>query len=103
MSDNNPIEYFEVLGFEESEIEDGLTALAFEYHTDGSYALLTDEEGSLPQNLKQPLIFACYTPDGAYQWSTWFKNAYLFQELWAAAATPAEKYEAVRQYWEQRS
>lgn len=91
----NARDFFGALGFEETEIEDGLTALCFETDAAGSYALVTDEEGAVPESLKRGVIFACYTPEGAFEWSAGFKNAYVFRDVWAGPATAAEKVDAV--------
>jgi len=95
VSDENALDFFETLGFEETDIEDGLTALFFETDPQGSYALLTNEEGAIPENLKQAVIFACYTPEGAFQWSASFKNAYVFKDIWSGAETPEQKLDAI--------
>lgn len=88
---NEIMEYYESLDFEETEIEDGLTALAFEFSQDGSYALLTNEDGAIPENLKQRIIFAYYTHDGAFQWSISFKNSYVFKDVWTESQSPDHK------------
>ena len=90
--------FYEDLGFEEAQIEDGLTALFFEVSPDGSYALLTNDSGAIPESLRQPLIFACYTEAGAFLWSTSFKNSYLLQETWVQEQDPVKKFEAVQNY-----
>lgn len=102
MAEENVLDFFQALGFEEIEIEDGLTALAAELNPDGSYALITSEEGALPERLKQFLLFACYRPDGAYRWSVGFKNALVFKEIWSQGETTEQKFEAVRTYWESK-
>jgi hypothetical protein len=97
-SNDAVMNFYEDLGFEEAQIEDGLTALFFEVSPDGSYALLTNDSGAIPESLRQPLIFACYTEAGSFLWSTSFKNSYLLQEIWAVESTPAQKFEAVKNY-----
>ncbi len=97
-SNDEVMNFYEDLGFEEAQIEDGLTALFFEVSPDGSYALLTNDSGAIPESLRQPIIFACYTEAGSFLWSTSFKNSYLLQETWAAESTPAQKFEAVKNY-----
>ena len=92
------LDFFAVLGFEEIEIEDGLTALCYEESPEGEYALITDEEGSLPDSLKVPLMFACYSAEGAFLWSTGFKNAAHFKETWSNTHTYAEKLQAIQTY-----
>lgn len=96
MSTESVIDFYEALGFEETEIEDNLTAFVFDFD-DGSYGLLTDEDGVLPETLKQRLIFALYTSEGAFQWSTSFKNSYTFQDLWNSAQSE-QKLEILEQY-----
>ena len=89
------LDFYESLGFEETDIEDDLTALYFETDPQGSYVLMTNEEGAIPETLKQAVIFACYTPEGAFQWSASFKNSYVFRDIWSGAQTPQEKLDAV--------
>jgi hypothetical protein len=98
VSENNVLDFYQTLGFEETDIEDGLTALLFELGPIGSYALLTDDDGSIPVSLKQPIVFACYTTDGAFLWSVGFKNSHAFKEIWAAGQTPEQKLAAVQNY-----
>ena len=92
------LDFFVAMGFEEIDIEDGLTALSHEESPDGEYALITDEEGSLPDSLNIPLMFACYSAEGAFLWSTGFKNAAHFKELWSSDTTYAEKLQAIQAY-----
>jgi hypothetical protein len=98
----NIMEFYEELGFEEIEIEDGLTALFFEIDPEGSYVLLTDDDGDVPQSLKQPLVLACYTAEGAFEWSATFKSSPVFKEIWTVAPAPAEKLAAVQKYRESK-
>lgn len=102
MEGENARDFFAALGFEETDIEDGLTALFFETDPQGGYALVTDEEGAVPETLKRGVIFASYTPEGAFEWSASFKNAYVFSEVWAGPATAAEKVDAIRKYRESK-
>lgn len=102
MSDDNSRDFYSQLGFEETDMEDFVTALLFEYDPDGSYVLITDEEGKTPQSLRQAVLFSCYRPDGAFLWSTSFKNSFLFKDLWTEAATPADKIAAVEKYRESK-
>ena len=95
------LDYFTVLGFEEIPIEEGLTALSFEESPEGEYVLITDEDGSLPQTLTAPLMLACYTAEGAFLWSTGFKNADQFRELWSTGQTYAEKLQAAQRHREE--
>lgn len=96
MSTETVMEFYEALGFEETEIEDGLTAFSFEDTPDGSYALLTNDEGTMPESLKQTIIFAYYTEQGSFLWSVSFKNSYLLKDVWSQATTPEDKLEAVQ-------
>lgn len=95
---NEVLEYYQNLNFTETEIEDGLTALAFDFAHDESYTLLTTEEGTLPTGLKQPVLLTYYSPEGAFQWSVSFKNAYVFKDIWSAAIDPEHKLAAVLEY-----
>lgn len=98
MPEENVMTFLQELGFEEIEIEDGLTALAVEFEPDGHYALLTNSEGLLPEKHQQSLVFACYTLEGAYQWSASFKNTTVFKEIWSGGESLDQKREAVQQY-----
>lgn len=97
MSDDSR-EFYTELGFEETELEDEATAMLLEYDDDGSYALITDEDGKTPESLRQTVLFSCYTPDGAFLWSTSFKNSFLFKELWTSASAPADKIAAIQKF-----
>ncbi|NMC31608.1 MAG: hypothetical protein GYA36_03995 [Veillonellaceae bacterium] len=94
-------DFFAVLGFEEIPIEDGLTALSFEESPEGEYVLVTDEDGVLPQSLDNPLLLACYSAEGAFQWSTGFKNADQFRDIWAPGQTYAKKMQAAAHHREE--
>ncbi|MBP1763562.1 MAG: hypothetical protein H6Q65_620 [Firmicutes bacterium] len=96
----NIMDFYEDLDFEEAEIEDELTAFFFEISPGGNYVLVTDEDGNMPKNLKEPVIFACYTSEGSFLWSAGFKNSYVFKEIWSAAQTPEQKLTAVQNYKE---
>jgi hypothetical protein len=98
LSSENVMDFYESLGFEETEIEDKLTALCFEEDAADNYALLTSEDGSIPLSLKQTVVFACYTAQGAYEWSTSFKNSYVFKDIWEGSQAASAKFAAVREY-----
>ncbi len=89
------LDFYEALGFEETEIDDNLIVLGIELTQEGNYGLITDDEGTMPENLKQSITFAYYTPDGSYLWSASFKNSALFKELWSAAPTTEAKLAAI--------
>ena len=95
------LDYFIELGFEEIPIEEGLSALSFEESPEGEYALITDEDGSVPESLEAPLMLACYTEKGAFLWSTGFKNAAQFKEIWSSGNTYAEKLAAAQRHREE--
>ena len=95
---NAILDFFEEFDFEEVEIEDGMTALFIEINEESEYGLITDDDGNLPKSLKNPIVFACYNPDGAFQWSSTFKTAEAFKAVWSAAASLPEKFEAVRKF-----
>lgn len=92
---NSLLEFYETLGFEETEIEDGLVVLGIEFTAEGNYALLTDDEGTMPQKLDQAVIFAYYSPEDAFLWSASFKNSTVFKEIWTKAATTEDKLAAI--------
>jgi hypothetical protein len=96
VSDETVLDFYETLGFEKTDIEDDLTALFFEIDPQGSYALLTNEEGNLPETLKQSVIFAYYTAEGAYQWSAGFKNSYVFKDIWSGNQSTEQKLDAIQ-------
>ena len=96
VSDESVLDFYGALGFEETDIEDGLTAFYLEIDSQGSYVLITNDEGGIPESLKQPVIFACYTPEGAFQHSASFKNSYVFKEIWSSAQTVEQKLDAIQ-------
>ncbi|MDR3564396.1 MAG: hypothetical protein P4N59_23575 [Negativicutes bacterium] len=98
MSDDNLLAFYEDLGFEMIDIEDDLSALSFDLDQSGNYALVTNEEGSMPESLREIILFACYTPEGSFLWSTSFRNSYLFKEAWDTGATPEEKLVAIQKH-----
>jgi hypothetical protein len=100
MSDDNSRDFYADLGFEETDMEGGVTALLFEEAPAGGYALITDEDGKTPESVRQSVMFSLYTAAGAFLWSTGFKNSFLFRDLWAGAATPADKIAAIQKYRE---
>jgi len=95
MSDENLMDFYASLGFEEAEVEDGLDALFFELTPDGSYVLITTEDGTIPENLRVAVIFACYSPEGSFLWSASFKNSYVFRDIWSQETTAEQKLNAV--------
>ena len=100
MASQSVIDFYEDLDFEEAEIEDGLMAFFFELSPAGNYALVTDEDGSMPETLKTPIIFACYTDEGSFLWSTGFKNSYVFEKIWGEMQTVEQKLNAIQKYKE---
>ena len=98
---DNVLSFYQELGFEEIDIEDNLTALFIETGEDGSYALLTDDNGEMPKQLRQTVFFACYSAAGAFQWSASFKNSFLFKDTWLRSDTITDKLEALRLHREQ--
>lgn len=95
------LDYFIALGFEEIPIEEGLTALSLEESPEGEYSLITDEDGTLPKSLEGPLMLAFYTSQGAFLWSTGFKNVAQFKEIWSQGETYAEKLKAAQRHREE--
>lgn len=96
MSNDTLFDFYEQLGFEEAEVDDGLTALFQEIDADGGYVLITDEDGAIPDSLKQAVILACYSPEGSYEWSATFKNSQAFQAAWSSDLPIAEKLTAIQ-------
>jgi hypothetical protein len=95
--------FYETLGFEEIETDDGQSALFFELATDGNYALITDNDGFMPKQLNAPVIFACYREDGAYLWSAGFKSSRQFSETWSQVKTIEEKLQAIQKFREENA
>jgi hypothetical protein len=102
MSKVSPKDFFQALNFEETEIEDKLMALSCEFE-DGSYGLITDEEGALPESVNQPIVFAYYTPEDSFLWSTSFKNSYIFKDIWSAEQTAEQNLAALLKYREDKA
>ena len=92
------MDFYGELGFEETQIEEGLTALCFEISPEENYGLITNDNGNIPETLREPIIFACYTQAGSFLWSTSFKNSYLVQETWTKEQELHKKFEAVKEY-----
>ena len=95
------LDFFSRLGFAEIPIEEGLTGLSFEESPESEYALVTNEDGLLPTSLEAPLLLAFYTPAGSFLWSTGFKNADQFRDIWAPGQTYAEKMQAAAHHREE--
>jgi hypothetical protein len=92
------LDFYAELGFEETQIEEGLMALCIEISPEENYGLLTNDNGNVPETLREPVIFACYTQAGSFLWSTSFKNSYLVQETWIQEQELSKKFEAVKDY-----
>lgn len=102
MSSENVLDFYKELGFEEIDVEDGLTAFFIETAPDGSYALLTDDNGAMPLHLRKVVVvFACYSPAGAFLWSASFKNSFLFKDIWLQSEDIAGKLTAIKLHREQ--
>ena len=91
-------EFYALLGFELTDIEDDQEALFMETDSDGSYVLLTNEDGNIPDDLEESVILALYSPEGAYQWSATFKASHAFQVLWRSCERIDEKLTALLAY-----
>lgn len=98
MSNENITDFYQTLGFEEAEIEDGLDALLLEPIPNGGYALVTTEEGITPNSLKKAVIFAVYTSEGSFLWSATFKNSYVFRDIWNEAEVIEHKFAAIQKH-----
>ena len=94
---NNTIEdFYQPLGFEIIEFaEDGPT-LCYEPAEDGQYAILTTEEGLVPESLEEKVIFSYYCEAGAFRWHLEFKNSQAFAEVWPAGASAEERFAAMK-------
>lgn len=98
MSNNSMVEFYEMLGFEEIEIEDGLIVLGLEVTPEGHYALVTDDEGTMPKTSSQGIIFAYYTADDVFLWSAGFKNSNVFKKIWDSTQAITAKLDAIMEY-----
>jgi hypothetical protein len=81
MTNDALLEAYEPFEFFETEIEDNCTALIYEPTPSENYALITNVDGTMPEDLDQEIIFAAYTTDGAFAWSVGFENSHHFLEL----------------------
>lgn len=90
--------FYEELGFEEIEVDDNLTALFYELTEEGTYALITNDDGLMPESLEDVVIFACYREDGAYIWSASFEDSHDFAGLWQAGNDVEEKLAAIERH-----
>lgn len=100
MSNETIITFYAALGFEETEIDDGLLVPGIELTPAGNYALITDDEGTVPKSLNQGIIFAYYTAEDSYLWSASFKSSAAFKELWTGVQTNEARLDAIRQHRE---
>ncbi|EIW17418.1 MULTISPECIES: hypothetical protein [Pelosinus] len=98
MSDNTVLDFYEPFGFYETETEDGCTALLYETLNNGDYALVTDGDGIIPEDLEQEIIFAYYTADGAFSWSVSFEDSHHFFELLGKHTESNHLIDIVKQY-----
>lgn len=98
MSTENIEDFYESLGFEETEIEDNLTTFGWDNTADDNYALVTNDEGKMPESVKQNIIFAYYSAEGSFLWSVSFKNSYIFKDIWSGATTADSKLDAVQKH-----
>ncbi|SFL42610.1 hypothetical protein [Pelosinus propionicus] len=98
MSDNAVLDFYEPFGFYETETEDGCTALLYETLNNGDYALVTDGDGIIPEDLEQEIIFAYYTADGAFSWSVSFEDSHHFFELLGKHTESNHLIDIVKQY-----
>ncbi|HAK74088.1 MAG TPA: hypothetical protein DCP36_11870 [Sporomusaceae bacterium] len=96
MSNDTVLDFYELLGFEEAEVDDGLTSLFLETDTDGSYVLITDEDGAIPTTLKQAVVLARYSPEGSYEWSATFNSSQIFKDNWSSNLSTEEKLAAIQ-------
>lgn len=101
MTSENMLDFYTQLGFEEIEIADSPPAFFWETEADGDYILVTDTEGAIPSTVKQPIIVAFYDASDRFQWSTSFKNSYLFRDIWDAATTANDKLRSLQEYRKQ--
>ena len=88
-------EFYVLLGFELTDIEDDQEALFMETDSDGSYVLLTNEDGDLPASLEEPVVLALYSSEGAYQWRATFKTSHAFKMLWTSRERIEDKLTAI--------
>lgn len=101
MTVENILDFYTQLGFEEIEIQDSPPAFFWETEENGDYILVTDEDGALPSAVKQPITVAFYDAGDRFQWSTGFKNSFLFRDLWNAAPAATDKLHSLQEYRKQ--
>ena len=95
---NNTIEdFYQPLGFEIIEFaEDGPT-LCYEPAEDGPYAILTTEEGLIPESLEEKVIFSYYCEAGAFRWHVEFEDSQDFAKAWPSTASAEERFAAMKE------
>lgn len=98
MAKEDVLEFYGQDDFYETEIEDGLTALACDINEAGDYALISDENGAFLEDLAQPVVFACYTVEGSFLWSVTFKNSRQFMAVWQGDGDGGTGVAAVLEY-----
>lgn len=98
MSNNTVLDRYEPYGFYETADEDGSSALLYETLNNGDYALVTDGDGILPEDLEQEIIFAYYSADGAFSWSVSFEDSHHFFELLGQNAEGNHLIDIVKKY-----
>nr|WP_320147219.1 hypothetical protein [uncultured Anaeromusa sp.] len=90
-------DFYQPLGFEIIEFSEDGPTLCYEPVENDQYAILTTEEGLVPESLEEKVIFSYYCKAGAFRWHVEFENSQAFAEVWPSAATPAERFAAMEE------
>lgn len=78
---DNIIDFYETLGFEEIEF-DGQPVLFLELDDEGNYAIVTDEDGVMPETVTRPVLFSVYNYTDAFQWSVTLEDSVFLADLY---------------------
>lgn len=89
---------FEPWGFYETETDEGFYALCYDANEEGDYVLITDIDGSLPQDAEQEIIFAYYRSDNSFEWSVSFESSRELLALIDSHSTTGSLVEIVKEH-----
>ncbi len=73
-------ELLEPFGFDEI-LFDEETVLFTDVEDGGAYAVLTDEDGIMPCDVDQPLLFSVYSGDDSFQWSVSLEHVHALIDI----------------------
>lgn len=78
--DADPQSFYDNLGFELVEIDDK-EVLFLELHELGDYAVVSDDEGNIPTDLENPVIWSVYDENDSFQWSVTLESSQVVKAL----------------------